>query len=312
MSEQIGHTLRGTAWGSEGAAAYATNRHGPDGDRLLDPHFLPFISGLHGEVIADIGSGAGHWSIHAAKNGTGLVVAFDIQAAMVGQSKTAVDSAEISDDTRRKIHLVQADAASIPLEGETFDRAISINVGCNLPQNGFEAHFTEALRILRPGGLFLVTAPTSFERVFTDGSVSEPEAIERIHARLAEIPDHRDVASVIDSLKTLANVYRATFAWSDQERRERLELVTDPCTLQPGQDILRKLPGLVVPNRYHAEDEYLKSALRAGFELVNNVKDHFKDREELDRYNMNALPNKQLGEEYVAASPFIVYTFRRP
>jgi len=310
------HTEAGTKYGKEGAKLYASVRHGPDGV-FLDPAFLPHISNLHGEVVVDIGAGAGPWTIHAVENGAGRVIAVDYQMAMLENATTAIGERELNQPgVKDRISVIQADAAYLPIPSECCDKAISINVGCNLPNTqevdsktvGFGPHFTEAIKVLKPGGEFVVTAPINFGTVFTDGSVTEAEVIIQIQEKLAAIPDHNDKQSVVDILKSFNRVYRATFA----KRGEKWELITDEDQLTPGEDILRKLPGLVVPNRYHREDDYIEEAKSVGFEAKETVKMCFQTEEERTDYNARVAEDKRLGPEYVGKSPFVIFTFVKP
>jgi SAM-dependent methyltransferase len=307
------HTGIGTKYGEEGARLYASVRHGPDGV-FLDPVFLPHITDLHGEVVADIGTGAGPWSIHAVENGAGRVIAVDYQMAMLKNAAVAINLKELSQPgIKDKITVVQADAAYLPIPAESCDKAISINVGCNLPDTqevngktvGFGPHFSEAARILKPDGEFVVTAPINFGTVFTDGSVTQEEIINQIQEKLAEIPDNSDQQSVVDVLKTISQVYRATFA----KRGRKWELITDESQLTPGENILRKLPGLVVPNRYHREEDYVAAAKQAGFEVKETVKMSFQTEKERAEYNAHVAEDKRLGPEYVGKSPFVIFMF---
>ena len=65
VGETVGHTERGTLYGSESVAAYDRMRHGPDGALFLDPYFMPFLINIEGKTLLDAGCGAGPWSVFA-------------------------------------------------------------------------------------------------------------------------------------------------------------------------------------------------------------------------------------------------------
>lgn len=54
----LAHTKEGTHYGAEGIAAYASNRHSPDGALLLDPYFTPYLLHLGEKTVIDAGCGA--------------------------------------------------------------------------------------------------------------------------------------------------------------------------------------------------------------------------------------------------------------
>lgn len=304
---EAGFSAQGTHYSAEGAAAYATHRHGPDGDQFLDRVFLPHISDLHGETIADIGAGAGPWAMYAAEHGADHVIAIEYQMPMIQNAVKAIDASSINQmGLGNVIDIVQGDAAALPVKTSSVDKAISINVGCNLPD--LQTHFQETARILKPGGEFVVTAPINFATVFTDGTKPHEKVLQQINDVLAQVEDHSDKPALVEALNTLSNVHRATFAWKEG----RLTLVTHERTLHFGEEILRKLPGLTVPNRYHSKEEYLDFAEQAGFEVTEDTEKHFSSEEERQEYNSKAAADKQLGLEYVRESPFAVFTFKKP
>jgi len=125
----LSHTVAGTRYDKETVSAYATARHGPDGATFLDPFFVPHLDDLNGAKVVDIGAGAGPWSVYAAKHGASRVFALDYQLEMSQAALKAVKT----EDVLHLVHIDQADAAAVPYAAESFDVALSINVGCNLP-----------------------------------------------------------------------------------------------------------------------------------------------------------------------------------
>ena len=158
------HQEAGTSYGKEGAFEYRMVRDRPDGIFLYKP-LIEYLQAedLHGKRIADIGAGRAPWSIWAAQQGA-EVFASDIDHAMVLAAQEAVASAHVEG-----VHIVEADAAKLPYPDATFDKALSVQVACNLPTGSFEQHFAEMARILKTGGEAILTAPTRFGMVFTSG-----------------------------------------------------------------------------------------------------------------------------------------------
>jgi len=320
----VAHSQSGTEYGTN-VAKYATARHGPDGAMFLDPVFLPNLDNLIGQHVIDIGCGAGPWSVYAANQGA-KVFGIDYQMGMLKNAKKAVVDA----DTDSKITLANADGAALPAADNEFSLALSINVGCNLPNTstvkvsdpeksldyskevGFEPHFKEMARVLKEGGRAIVTAPTSFGEVFTRGDKLKTEVVVAIQNELDEIGNSQDSSVIKMHLDKLENVYRATFAWRD----DKWVLITDESQLKSGEMIWRKLPGLTVPNFYHNESEYVQAAEKAGLKVTEVHHKLFKTENEREHYNVSASPEKNLGPEYSqevgGKPPFVVYIFEKP
>ncbi len=296
-AQEAGHLASGTQYGKEGVSAYEANRHGLDGARFLDPYFTPYLMNAHGLEVLDAGCGTAPWAIYAAQNGAN-VLALDLQEEMIAAAKRNVESSGLSG----RINLIVADVADLPCKDGSFDLAISINVGCNLPSTveidgknvGLGPHIREMARSLKPGGIAVVTAPASFATVFTDGT-SHSSVVEHIRTILTQLPENPSPTEIRSHLNGLKEVYRATFVIRDG----RLSLVVDESDLQNGEPIWRKLPGLTVPNRYHPEEEYLEEFLNAGL-TVRKV-DH-------PQFGSKAEVAEHFGEEYAEHSPFAIYS----
>lgn len=272
------HIAEGAKFGEEGAEAYARARHGGDGALFLDPYILDFLKRHREEFLIDIGCGAGPWAIEAAKLGC-HVAGVDLEPAMIERALLA--AAEAGVVTFWKV----GDAADLPFEGGLFDAALSVNIGCCLRE--LKSHLREAARVVKEGGALLVTAPASFDTLFTDDS--DPAEIER------------DLAS--RPLGEIASVYRATFVMRGGER-VRLQSEAE---LQEGEPIWRKIPGLVVPNYYHSERAYLDAFEEAGFEVVAIHRPCFScEQERIAFYTWNQTTRPHLGSAYVGHPPFLI------
>src|SRR6185437_3569163 len=299
-----GHRFGGTDYSTHGINAYTKHRHGPDGAKFLDKPLKSLLRKIKGRT-ADVGAGAGPWSIYAARHGASFVLAVDYQAGMTQQAQSVARNTGFSEN---KIFVAQADAAELPAVDGSFSTALSINVGCNLPETktveseivdsrrvGFNPHFTEMARVLNDGGKAIITAPTSFGEVFTNGKRPKEEVLNTINDKLEAIGESHDAHVIREQLNTLDDVYRATFAF----REDRLVLITDEKELKSGEEIWRKLPGLTVPNYYHHEAEYQDAAEAAGLQLVTKQTKTFRNNFTRWAYNLTAGSNRKLGPEYV-------------
>lgn len=326
------HRSGGTDYGLEGAKSYAKAKHGPDGYKFLDPFFLRYLKDLSNQFLIDIGCGAGPWAVYAAKQGA-KVFAIDYQRGMLKNAKEAVNEANVGNN----VTLIEANGAAIPAVDREFNLALSINVGCNLPNTsrenvtnpsvGFEPHFQEMARVLKHGGKAIVTAPTSFGEIFTRGTREKryvkraiKQKLKIINDEIGQIPteikgNERKVMEdsiVKKHLNTLDDVYRATFAY----RENKWVLITNENQLMSGEKIWRKLPGLTVPNNYHNENEYIKAAENAGLKVVKQFHELFHTEKERRKYNSSVETNRHLGKEYSkelgGKPPFVVYVFEKP
>lgn len=293
-----GHTQTGTSYGDKDSKVYAVVRHGPDGVLFLDPYFLKYLNHLDGKTVLDAGCGAAPWAIYAAQNGA-QVEGIDIQQSMIDQGLTAVQQANLKD----RVRLIVGDVAHLPYVNANFDLAISINVGCNLPSIGLGAHIREMKRTLKKSGTIVMTAPASLDIVFTNGKLSRKKALQKINQALKKIGSSVDPQVITYHLNELREINRATFV----HRNGALKLVTNEKELKTGEDIWRKLPGLVVPNRYHSEQEYLEKFARAGLNIRSIERPTFKDETERKTYNSKRDASMQLGKEYMKHHAFIIF-----
>jgi len=297
MSEGVGHVAGGTEFADfEGAKEYARNRHGPDGSQLLDPYFLPALAELADESdTIDIGAGAAPWAIAAAKAGANSVFAFDLSYQMTAQAAEAVSEL----DTDRP-QLAIASAMDIPTRDDAFGLALSINVGCNLPSHDESVypvlrHFQEIHRVLRPGGYAIFTTPSSLNDVFT---------------KYAAESDARDLAVAIDNvedeeqmrkvLNGYPDVLRATVA----ETTDGWKIAEPDDKLTSGQPIWRRIPGMVVPNYYHTEEEYMRVMEAADLTIVDQHRPLLEPHQYEDAENV-------LGSQYTRTNAFGIYVLQK-
>lgn len=267
--------------------AYAKAKHGIDGSLFLDPYFIPFIEVMTGKKILDAGCGAGPWSILAAQYGA-QVFAIDLQAGMVERAMQDAYKAGVL----QKINFTTGSVAQLPYEDNFFDAAISINVACCLPQDIFVKQMQELYRVLKPGGVVVITLPTSFDTVFVTGEHNW-QAKEDIQAIL---DSGLDLVATTQRLGNLSDVLRSTFVMKNNQ----LVLVEDEKELQEGMSIWRKIPGLSVPNFYHSESSYISELRDAGFEIEKIYRPCFESKQAWENSEC------KVGKEYSYFHPFAV------
>lgn len=310
---EVGYIVGGTTYGQQGAEKYASTKHGPDGAKLLDPYFLPFIrNSVQGKRILDAGCGAGPWAIEAAKSGA-KVDGIDIQKRMIEIAHQKVEEAGLSE----RISLQTGDVNQLPYANNSFDKAISINVACNLPSTniiegtsqkiGLGPHLSELARVLKENGRVILTTTESFEIIFTAGKRNLNDIMIDINQVIKKI-NSEDRSSAIDYLNSLDDVYRAVFM--DNENGN-IELVTDVNQLKDGCKIWHKLPGMTVPNIYHSPTEYVKEIDQAGFHIINTHRPKFDNKNLLDKYNAEHANEPSLHEAYVNHNIFVIYELEK-
>lgn len=291
-----------SVWDEGAAARYAKTKHGPDGAKFLDPHLYHLMSRerLEGSDFLDLGAGAGPWSQHALEQSARTVTAVDLNEAMLEQARTRLrDGGELPNNVRA----IRGDVSKLIFGDNEFDRLASINVGCNLPDGTFQAHFREANRVACLGGRFVVTAPDSLLVPFTNAHDAEDIQAE-IDGRWAKETTHDSsaVKRVVDSLRT---VLRATFML-DKNGKPVLVTEENADSVQEGWPIIRKIPGLAVDNNYHTAEAYITAVERAGWTVVNAHRDSFASEKERTEYNDSVDASQKLGQAYVNNPSFLV------
>ena len=116
------------------------------------------------ERIADLGSGPAHNLIYGAQQGwvkEGLAIDISLEMLLRGR-KAAEEVGQLS-----KIHFIAADVTKVPLRKESLDKALLIAVLHHLlTRKERLAALTELNRILRPGGIALITVWARYQRHF--------------------------------------------------------------------------------------------------------------------------------------------------
>lgn len=109
--------------------------------------------------VLDIATGTGDLAISFAKFDIPKIVGFDLSEGMLSIARKKVATQKIAD----KIEFLQGDSEEMPFENNSFD-AITIAFGVRNFEN-LEKGLSEILRVLKPGGLFVVletSVPTKF------------------------------------------------------------------------------------------------------------------------------------------------------
>lgn len=198
----------------------------------------------------------------------------------------------------------------------TYDHAISVNIGKNLPTSlqfvtkddakelGLAVHMKEIAMSLKANGTAVITAPASYGIVFTDSTCTVEKAFDEIYATLAKITTTSDAATIEKSLSGLNGVTRATFV----ERNGTLALVTDERILVNGEKIWRKTPEGVEINAYHSEEEFLVAISNAGLTCEEIKRPCFFGEVKWKAYNASLKEGeKGLGVAYMDNHPFTLY-----
>jgi len=117
----------------------------PEADlRILDP--------VDGRFVLELGCGAAHWSAALAARGA-RVVGLDISRAQLRHAGTGTG-------TGSRVHLVQADARSLPFADRSFDVVLSDYGGMSWADP--YRTVPEVARVLRPGGQLAFCTNTPF------------------------------------------------------------------------------------------------------------------------------------------------------
>lgn len=109
--------------------------------------------------VLDIATGTGDLAISFAKFDIPKIVGFDLSEGMLSIARKKVATQKIAD----KIEFLQGDSEEMPFENNSFD-AITVAFGVRNFEN-LEKGLSEILRVLKPGGLFVVletSVPTKF------------------------------------------------------------------------------------------------------------------------------------------------------
>lgn len=120
---------------------------------------VALVAETNPDRVLDIATGTGDLAIQMTGTGASRIVGLDLSEGMlkVGRKKIAKRKLD------SKIEMIQGDSENLPFEDDTFD-AITVAFGVRNFEN-LEKGLAEILRVLRPGGRFVVletSVPTRF------------------------------------------------------------------------------------------------------------------------------------------------------
>ena len=161
-----------------------------------------------GARILDVGSPKDLAAMLARHRGY-EVVATDILPEAVLLSRRYARVQKLEGQGPGLVHSEVQDGRALPYADGSFDAAYSVSVLEHIPDKGDSAAIRELIRIVRPGGLVVVTVPfdRAYRETFVDGPVYErqPLGSEAVfferhydHAALAERLLGSDLAEVVD------------------------------------------------------------------------------------------------------------------
>lgn len=179
-----------------------------------------------GAKVVDLGCGGGHVSLTLAARGfdaTGI----DQSPTMIRSAREAV--ATIPEEARARVRFLEASIANTPLERLYADAVISMGVIGYLPQDGIL--FSEAARLLKPGGLLMVSCRN---RLFNMVSISDytlreiesggaGELVKEIRSLMQQIPAHEAAAFVRSLAEACVEVGSAEMNYSPLKQAPALE-----------------------------------------------------------------------------------------
>jgi tocopherol O-methyltransferase len=208
-------------------------------DRLV--HELVAYAGVPGGAhIMDVGSGIGGPALYLAGTLHCTVVGVTLSASQAARANEKAQEAGLAE--RAEFH--QLDALSTGFADESFDVLWAVESLMHIADR--DAFFTEAMRLLRPGGRLAIATWS-----VRDGALSEPEQglVDQIlkhqvmpsfssleeHERMARAAGFAEVASV-DWSRAVANSWDPEFALVKKPERGRAAMVE--LARERGADVL--------------------------------------------------------------------------
>lgn len=120
---------------------------------------VKLVSDTNPESVLDIATGTGDLAISLAKTGAKEIVGLDLSEGMLAVGRKKIHEEGLTE----RIQMIQGDSEDLPFENDSFD-AITVAFGVRNFED-LEKGLSEILRILRPGGIFVVletSVPTRF------------------------------------------------------------------------------------------------------------------------------------------------------
>ena len=111
---------------------------------------LKLVQETNPETILDIATGTGDLAILLSQSGAKKIIGVDISQGMLDVGKKKVAEKKLTD----RIELMLGDSEALPFDDNSFD-AITVGFGIRNFET-LEKGLTEILRVLKPGGIFVI------------------------------------------------------------------------------------------------------------------------------------------------------------
>jgi len=111
---------------------------------------LKLVAAKNPESVLDIATGTGDLAILMAESGAKKITGIDISEGMMEVGRKKIEAKKLS----AKIELLLADSENMPFDDNSFD-AITVGFGIRNFEH-LETGLTEILRVLKPGGIFVI------------------------------------------------------------------------------------------------------------------------------------------------------------
>lgn len=153
-------------------------------DETLARPMLDWLGGIERPLILDVGTGTGRFPKAMLDNEhfDGEIWGIDISSGMLGNARRRLDGCE-------RVTLLQGDADRLPFPTASFDAVACLEV---LEfTRGPERTLDELMRVLRPGGVLLITNRIGRARWFPGRTYSDDELIDLLsHYLIAKLEIH--------------------------------------------------------------------------------------------------------------------------
>ncbi len=169
-----------------------------------------FLNPQRREKILEIGCGDGVWYLELKKRGLN-VIGLDLSGHDLNKLRKRARSLNL------KPEVVKADAQKMPFNKNTFDKIYSISTFEHI-KNDKEA-FREVSRVLKPGGLFVISVPLKETPLFTKLAVKLPRPVKNLfYNKLVQ-----DAKSEEDYLNNFNRYYFHYRNYTMDDIKERLQ-----------------------------------------------------------------------------------------
>lgn len=126
-------------------------------ERSLLERWLPDVTG---QTIVDVGAGIGRHALPLLRRGAGLVILIDVSAHMLMEAAEAAE--KLGEPCRYS--LVVTGAESLPADDQSADVVLMLGLLEHLPPHVRVDALAEAARVLRPGGVLIVSVSNDCSR----------------------------------------------------------------------------------------------------------------------------------------------------